>query len=349
MADNSPDVENILLRNKHIKFFQRCINILPSSTRQFDTSRMTILFFAVCGLDVLDAMDTISAMKADIISWIYAQQVLPSNSQHHPGYCGFRGSGFNGASYKGDVGTIYNYSHIAMTYTALATLITLGDDLSRVDKPAVVKSLKVLQLDNGSFKSTAEESENDMRFVYCACCISHMLQDWSGIDTGKACQYIIQSQNYDYGIGQGPFLESHGGSTFCGIASLSLMGKLDLLSSSQLEGLKKWCIRRQQSGFQGRPHKPVDTCYSFWLGASLNLLKCGDMVEKTMNKQYVYSTQGAFTGGFAKQPDSFPDPLHSYLGLCGLSLGGDPSLQPICPTLNITQRAAEWLSSLHSK
>ena len=50
---------------------------------------------------------------------------------------------------QGDVGTIYNYSHIAMTYTALATLITLGDDLSRVDKPAVVKSLKVLQLDNG--------------------------------------------------------------------------------------------------------------------------------------------------------------------------------------------------------
>jgi len=62
-----------------------------------------------------------------------------------------------------------------------------------------------------------------------------------------------------------------GGSTFCGVASLSLMGKLDLLSSDQLEGLKKWCIRRQQSGFQGRPHKPVDTCYSFWIGASLNV------------------------------------------------------------------------------
>jgi len=88
------------------------------------------------------------------------------------------------------------------------------------------------------------------------------------------------------------------------------------------------------------------------------------MVEKNMNKQYIYSTQGVFTGGFAKQPDSFPgmkqfklaitndslsDPLHSYLGLCGLSLGGDPSLQPICPTLNITKRAAEWLSTLHSK
>lgn len=84
----------------------------------------------------------------------------------HPGYCGFRGSGFNGASYEvkvvvytvhdicilltqENVNTAYNYSHIAMTYTALATLITLGDDLSKVNKPAIVKSLKELQLDKG--------------------------------------------------------------------------------------------------------------------------------------------------------------------------------------------------------
>lgn len=338
-----------VLRKKHIKFFQRCINVLPSSVRQLDTSRVTVLFFAVCGLDVLDAIDAISGIKDDIISWLYAQQVLPTSSQGQPGYCGFRGGGFNGAPYKGDADIPYNYSHIAMTYTALATLITLGDDLSRVDKAAVIDSLKHLQLDNGSFKSTAEESENDMRFVYCACCISYMLQDWSGVDTAKIFHYISKSQNYDYGIGQGPFLESHGGSTYCGVASLSMMNKLSDLPPAQLEGLKRWCIRRQQSGFQGRPHKPVDTCYSFWIGASLNMLKCGHMVDEQLNRQYVLSTQGEFTGGFAKQPDTHPDPLHSYLGLCGLSLGGDPNLQPVFPSLNITQRAYKWLETLHSR
>jgi len=45
-----------------------------------------------------------------------------------------------------------------------------------------------------SFKSTAEESENDMRFVYCACCISHILQDWSGVDIEKTFDYISKSQ-----------------------------------------------------------------------------------------------------------------------------------------------------------
>ena len=32
----------------------------------------------------------------------------------------------------------YDEGHIAMTYTALAVLIILGDDLSRVDKPRVL-------------------------------------------------------------------------------------------------------------------------------------------------------------------------------------------------------------------
>ena len=67
-------------------------------------------------------------------------------------------------------------------------------------------------------------------------------------------------------------LKSAGGSTFCAVASLVLMEKLDeVFSSAELEGLKRWCIRRQQTGFQGRPNKPVDTCYSFWIGATLHV------------------------------------------------------------------------------
>ena len=28
---------------------------------------------------------------------------------------------------------------------------------------------------------------------------------------------------------------------------------------------------RQQNGYHGRPNKPVDTCYSFWVGATLKV------------------------------------------------------------------------------
>ena len=81
----------------------------------------------------------------------------------------------------------------------------------------------------------------------------------------------IYPQGYDYGVGQGPYLESHGGSTFCAVASLVLMGQLEALPHTHLEGLKRWCVGRQITGFQGRPNKPVDTCYSFWIGASLEV------------------------------------------------------------------------------
>ena len=66
-----------------------------------------------------------------------------------------------------------------------------------------------------------------------------------------------------------------GGSTFCGVASLVLMGRLETtFSPLERRGLQRWCLRRQQTGFQGRPNKPVDTCYSFWIGASLEVVMC---------------------------------------------------------------------------
>lgn len=65
-----------------------------------------------------------------------------------------------------------------------------------------------------------------------------------------------------------------GGSTFCALASLVLMNQLDSsLVADELEQIKRWCLFRQKSGFQGRPNKPVDTCYSFWVGASLEVFK----------------------------------------------------------------------------
>lgn len=70
------------------------------------------------------------------------------------------------------------------------------------------------------------------------------------------------------------FCRTIGGSTFCALASLVLMDCLDSsFATKELEQVKRWCLFRQNSGFQGRPNKPVDTCYSFWVGASLKVQK----------------------------------------------------------------------------
>lgn len=44
-----------------------------------------------------------------------------------------------------------------------------------------------------SFAATLEGSESDVRFVYCACCICYILQDWSAINIESATNYIVNS------------------------------------------------------------------------------------------------------------------------------------------------------------
>lgn len=52
---------------------------------------------------------------------------------------------------------------LGLTYTALASLVTLGDDLSRVKRAEILKGLNKLQLEDGSFASQWLDGEIDMR------------------------------------------------------------------------------------------------------------------------------------------------------------------------------------------
>lgn len=60
-----------------------------------------------------------------------------------------------------------------------------------------------------------------------------------------------------------------GGSTYCAVAALWLMDELKNINDKQL--LIEWLLRRQGQGFHGRVNKPDDTCYAFWIGASLDV------------------------------------------------------------------------------
>ena len=60
---------------------------------------MTLLFFAVCGLDILNSLDAIPSYERDqIVEWVYAQQILPSD-KNRDAYCGFRGGSFMGVPF----------------------------------------------------------------------------------------------------------------------------------------------------------------------------------------------------------------------------------------------------------
>ncbi|CAG8469204.1 12023_t:CDS:2 [Ambispora leptoticha] len=346
-------------REKHVSYLKMCLELLPHEYESFDTNRMTFAYFCLSGLDLLDVLDSALTpeRRRGWIDWIYAQQILPNmdNPADNEHLCGFRGSPFSGSRF--DVNGVrdaqfpVDAANLAMTYTALCCLLLLKDDLSRVDRPAIINAMRYLQNEDGSFSQTYQSLESDIRFIYCACAISYILNDFSGFDTEKAVDYIKKSQTYDYGIAQSPDQESHGGSTYCAISALHLLNRIDegLLSKDKTIF---WCLSRQISGFQGRPNKPQDTCYSFWIGGALKLLNAFDLVDFDSNRAFLMTTQSKH-GGFAKLPPelnkyskwiNYPaDPLHTYMGIAALSLMRDPGFVDLDPALNISKRTIDRL------
>ena len=68
-----------LLHSRHAKYFQRCLAILPSSLASYDTQRVTLAFFAISGLDLLDKLDLIAEQRQDIINWLYKCLVISTD------------------------------------------------------------------------------------------------------------------------------------------------------------------------------------------------------------------------------------------------------------------------------
>jgi len=339
------------LLQQHVQFLKQSLNVLPHHYEGQDSNRGTLVYFLVNALDVLGELHQIKN-KSQIIDFIYSLQILPpknSSLQHETVHrWGWRGSPFLGLPYccdteglEEDSRSKLDCSHIAMTYTALCALATLGDDYSRVNKKAIITALSHLQMPNGSFSPVCEGSESDMRFIYCGAAISYLLQDWSGFDIDSAIAYILSSQSYDYALGQGPHQESHGGSTYCGLATLVLIGSLSELPHK--EELVHWLIDRQITGFQGRINKDPDTCYSFWIGSSLKLLDRLDLVNDELCKGFTRSSQQSY-GGVGKNPEVVSDPLHTYMSFCGLSMLNEPGFEEINCAVGMTRRAFESIS-----
>lgn len=271
-----------------------------------------------------------------------------SDTTKNVGHSGFRATSMINSDIPLDCGII------SMTYCALATLVILGDDLSRVDRKSIIAGIRHIQLPDGSFRPSVLGGERDMRLVYCAVAVSRLLNDWSGIDKDKCAKFIKRSLSYEGAFAQCPGAEAHGGSTYCALASLKLMSKLDdTLSSQDIDKLIRWCINRLDGGFSGRPNKDQDTCYSFWIGACLVILDHFKYIEQKNLLDFILLAQEE-RGGLSKVPAFYSDPLHTYLGFAGLTFVDDElstarriNLLKLDPTLNISTRAKNYLDKLH--
>jgi geranylgeranyl transferase type-1 subunit beta len=59
----------------HKEYLLRCHSLLPQPYSSQDPNRLTLAYFVISGLDILQSLHKIDRQK--IIDWIYSMQVLP--------------------------------------------------------------------------------------------------------------------------------------------------------------------------------------------------------------------------------------------------------------------------------
>ncbi|KAL8702941.1 MAG: hypothetical protein Q9201_003895 [Fulgogasparrea decipioides] len=162
-------------KRAHVRYFLRCLKThLPTAYTSNDSQRMTLAFFILSALDLLDALDTniTEAERTAYVDWIY-------RCQHPNG--GFRGfTGTDMGERQNEENEHWDPANMAATYFALANLALLGDDLERVNRRGCRKWLKRLQLSDGTFgEALGRDGEvhggRDMRFCFCAAAIRWIL------------------------------------------------------------------------------------------------------------------------------------------------------------------------------
>ncbi|XP_014632032.1 farnesyltransferase GMERA1A isoform X2 [Glycine max] len=178
--------------------------------------------------------------------------------------------------------------HIATTYAAVNTLITLGGQksLASINRDKLYGFLRRMKQSNGGFRMH-DEGEIDVRACYTAISVASVLNILDDELIKNVGDYILSCQTYEGGIAGEPGSEAHGGYTFCGLATMILIGEVNRLD---LPRLVEWAVFRQgkECGFQGRTNKLVDGCYSFWQGGAVALLQ---RLSSIINKQMEEASQ----------------------------------------------------------
>ena len=259
------------------------------------------------------------------------------------------------------------YTHLAASYAATGALMEafnaqalqeLGP-YGGVDREAVLQGLLALKNEDGSFRMH-QGGEIDVRGTYCALSVAHAFD----VLTPELCEgcadFVARCQSFDGGFAAVPGSEAHGGYSFCALAALRLLGRMDVVD---IDAVLHWATHRQmafEGGFQGRTHKLVDSCYSLWMGGIFALLQpfldqdalhelasdpdlCGSLLcDQFALQKYVLVCCQVHSGGLRDKPGMTPDFYHTCYALSGCSI-----MQNADITLCVFGKSTNLLSETH--
>ncbi|OJJ36875.1 hypothetical protein ASPWEDRAFT_107915 [Aspergillus wentii DTO 134E9] len=215
-------------------------------------------------------------------------------------------------------------AHMLYTVSAVQILVML-DAVDELEKRGLGGKQKVGSFiaglqdkETGTFMGD-EWGEADTRFLYGAFNALSLLGLLDLVDVPKAVTYIQKCENLDGGYGIKPGAETHAGQVFTCVGALAIVGRLDLINKDRLGG---WLSERQMEngGFNGRPEKLEDSCYSWWVGASIAMIDKIHWIDGSKLASFILKCQDPEAGGFGDRPGNMVDVFHTHFGIAGLSL-----------------------------
>ena len=278
-----------------------------------DFLRISGVYWCVTAMDIMGQLD---AMKEDVIIKFVMDCFDESTGGFRP-------------CYGHDPSLLYTLSAVQ--------ILTTFNKLDVLDSQKVVDYVKSLYQSDGSFVGD-KWGEVDTRFSFGAVAILFLLKQMDAIDWTKATEFVLKCMNFDGGFGTRPGSESHSGQIYCCVGYLTLTGNLHHV---QVDNLSWWLAERQlpqSGGLNGRPEKLPDVCYSWWVIASLAMLKRVNWIDAKRLSGFILASQDSETGGIADRPGDVADPFHTLFGLAGMSLvGADSRLKSVNPCLCMTE------------
>ncbi|XP_037072174.1 protein farnesyltransferase subunit beta-like [Pollicipes pollicipes] len=309
-ASVDPDLPK-LARSQHIEFLCRSLSYLSGDYECLDASRPWLCYWILHALDVLG--HRLSAERAAEVAGLL-------------GRCQDPAGGFGGGPGQ--------LPHLAATYAAVSALAVLGTGTAYrlIDRVGLRRFLLQCLNEDGSFCMHLG-GEVDIRGAYCAAAVARLTHVYDDALFEKTAEWVASCQTYEGGFSGTPGLEAHGGYTFCGLATLALLGRERLCD---LDALLRWVSSRQmqhEGGFSGRTQKLVDACYAYWQGAVFPIIhtilaKEGSdslsderwMFHQEALQHYLLLCCEKPHGGFVDKPGKHRDFYHTCYALSGLSI-----------------------------
>ncbi|XP_057983831.1 protein farnesyltransferase subunit beta isoform X2 [Malania oleifera] len=255
-----------LQRDKHIEFLTKALRQLGPSFCVLDANRPWLCYWILHSIALLG-----ESVDAE----------LENNAIDFLSRCQDPNGGYGGGPGQ--------LPHLATTYAAVNSLITLGSDksLSSINRGKLYMFFLRMKDQSGGFRMH-DAGEMDVRACYTAISVASVLNVLDSELVQNVGDYILSCQTYEGGIAGEPGSEAHGGYTFCGLATMILINEVNRLD---LTSLINWVAFRQgrECGFQGRTNKLVDGCYSFWQGGVFALIQ---RLHSIINEQLGLSDVG---------------------------------------------------------